>query len=221
MSYGSGRRGAGRCRPASQRSEAIPNHYPPPPNHSLGASQTWNTPLASRAEVDEDGDDMIKEQPLSTAALLEQAESLRREQQAEQSEETLSLVIFHLGKERYGLPTEAVRAVVRTGDITPLPRTPAHLLGLTNLRGEILSVLDIKPLLGIPPGGRPAYLVVCNVEEHALALASDSCPELAWPPAESLERAVTRAAGAHYVTGQITDAAGLIFLLDLKPVFEV
>lgn len=51
---------------------------------------------------------------------------------------------FHLGVEVYALPIEAVREIVKVPVLTELPRTPADLLGVMNLRGEVLPVYDLK-----------------------------------------------------------------------------
>jgi len=68
-------------------------------------------------------------------------------------EETVDLgpryVVFEVGEQQYGLPLDGVLEIDRCGKVTSLPRTPAWLRGVTNLRGEILSVTDFRELLGI------------------------------------------------------------------------
>src|SRR6185312_5009031 len=64
--------------------------------------------------------------------------------------ESLQVVVFRLGDERYALETQYVREVVRLSDYAPLPGAPAFVLGILNLRGEILSVLDLRPFCGVP-----------------------------------------------------------------------
>ncbi len=60
------------------------------------------------------------------------------------------LVIFGLDGERLALPMAAVREIVRTLPLGPVPRAPDCLLGLANLRGRVLPVLDLRRLLGAP-----------------------------------------------------------------------
>ncbi len=59
----------------------------------------------------------------------------------------VEIVEFTLGPERYAFPASAVREVFNLTEITPLPSVPAFVMGVTNLRGRILSVIDIRRLL--------------------------------------------------------------------------
>lgn len=58
-------------------------------------------------------------------------------------------VVFQVGDQTFGLPLDGVMEIDRCGEITALPRTPAWLRGVTNLRGQILSVTDFRNLLEI------------------------------------------------------------------------
>lgn len=55
---------------------------------------------------------------------------------------------FELGGLQLGIPSENVREVLRAGPMTPLPRTPSYILGVTGHRGEVLPVLDLLRFLG-------------------------------------------------------------------------
>lgn len=65
----------------------------------------------------------------------------------------LEILEFTLGKERYGFPSSAVREVFRLAEITPLPGVPSYVLGVMNVRGRILSVIDIRRLLDFGDAG--------------------------------------------------------------------
>ncbi len=58
-------------------------------------------------------------------------------------------VVFQVGDQLYGVPLDGVREIDRCGKVTSLPRTPSWLRGVTNLRGQILSVTDFRNLLGL------------------------------------------------------------------------
>lgn len=59
-------------------------------------------------------------------------------------------VVFQIGDDRYACPLENVAEISRIPPITPVPRTGEFVVGVANLRGNIVSILDLKPLLGIP-----------------------------------------------------------------------
>ena len=65
-------------------------------------------------------------------------------------EKNLQLVVFRLHREWYGVEITKVREVIKVGKITYLPSCPEHIAGIVNLRGYILSVTDLKPILGLP-----------------------------------------------------------------------
>lgn len=64
---------------------------------------------------------------------------------------SLDVLAFTLGKERFALASVFVREVHAIGSITPVPCTPAFVLGIVNLGGRFNSVLDFRKLFGIPP----------------------------------------------------------------------
>ena len=59
-------------------------------------------------------------------------------------------MIFRMGKEKYGLDMEHLKKVMWAENITRIPGLPPHILGIINIRGEIISVVDMKMLLGLP-----------------------------------------------------------------------
>jgi purine-binding chemotaxis protein CheW len=86
--------------------------------------------------------------------LEERARALAREPaRAEAADEWIEVVEFTLAHERYAVASEYVREVYPLEDLTPLPCTPSFVLGIVNLRGEILSVIDIKKFFDLPEKG--------------------------------------------------------------------
>lgn len=63
-------------------------------------------------------------------------------------------VLFAIGNQQFGIPLHAVREIGRYPKVTELPRTPSWLRGVANLRGQILSVTDLRSLLNVP-GAKP------------------------------------------------------------------
>ena len=66
---------------------------------------------------------------------------------------TLELLEFRLGSERYALETRHVQDVHPLRELTPLPCTPPFVLGIVNVRGRILPVLDLKKFFDLPERG--------------------------------------------------------------------
>ncbi|MBI3110455.1 MAG: purine-binding chemotaxis protein CheW [Ignavibacteriales bacterium] len=93
--------------------------------------------------------------PEKTAEILRaRATELAQEPKADVPEEgSLEIAEFLLANERYGIETAFVREVYPLRELTPLPGTPAFVLGIINVRGRILSVLDLKKFFGLPEKG--------------------------------------------------------------------
>ena len=57
---------------------------------------------------------------------------------------------FTLGDEEYGLPVVKVREIIKLMDITQVPQVPAYVLGVINLRGKVIPVVDLRRKFGLP-----------------------------------------------------------------------
>jgi len=82
--------------------------------------------------------------------LKARADLLARPHGAVQVGEVIEIVEFMLADERYGIESGYVREVYPLKDYTPLPCTPPFVLGLLNVRGRIISVIDIKKFFDMP-----------------------------------------------------------------------
>jgi purine-binding chemotaxis protein CheW len=88
------------------------------------------------------------------AILKERAKALAQEPEKEiVTPAYLEIVAFHLAYETYGLESAFVREVYPLKDFTPLPCTPPFVLGIINVRGQILSVIDLKKFFDLPEKG--------------------------------------------------------------------
>ncbi|MDO9450880.1 MAG: chemotaxis protein CheW, partial [Rugosibacter sp.] len=82
------------------------------------------------------------------------AQALAREPvSAEAADGHVEVVEFLLAHERYAIDLSYIREVAPMENLTPLPCTPAFVLGIVNLRGEILSVIDIRKFFDLPEKG--------------------------------------------------------------------
>ncbi|GIW12607.1 MAG: hypothetical protein KatS3mg062_0046 [Tepidiforma sp.] len=89
-------------------------------------------------------------------------------------------VIFRTGGTRQALPIDVVREILVPGDLTPAPGSPPEVLGLTQVRGQALPVIDLAKRLGLAaaPIGPERRLVVAAWEGQAVALLVDGVDEV-------------------------------------------
>jgi purine-binding chemotaxis protein CheW len=85
--------------------------------------------------------------------LRKRAQAIALEPKKEETEEYIEVVEFLLAYERYGIESAYVREVYPLKEFTPLPCTPQFVLGIINVRGQILSIIDIKKFFDLPEKG--------------------------------------------------------------------
>lgn len=90
----------------------------------------------------------------TTARILaERARTLAQTGREPHEAEALEVVEFMVSNEMYGIETSFIREIHPLTNLTPVPCTPAFVLGVFNLRGEIVSVMDIKRFFDLPESG--------------------------------------------------------------------
>ena len=132
----------------------------------------------------------------------------------------LHIVGFQVGRETYGVPITSLHEIVRVPDITAVPDAPDYLEGVINLRGKIVSVMDLRKRFGqqqVAIKKQNRILVV----EHAGRLAGlivDSASEVLKIPGDAVEAPPTvfQEGGLNCVTGLGKVKGRLIVLLDMS-----
>jgi len=87
---------------------------------------------------------------------------------AQTSEQGMEVIEFGLAHERYAVESSHVREVYPLENLTPLPCTPAFVLGIVNLRGEIVSVIDLRKFFDLPQTGLPDLNKVIVLESASM-----------------------------------------------------
>jgi purine-binding chemotaxis protein CheW len=136
----------------------------------------------------------------------------------------LHIVGFRIGRETYGVPITALHEIVRVPEITAVPDAPDYMEGVINLRGKIVSVLDLRKRFGekqVTSGKRNRILVLehngrlCGlIVDSASEVLKIPESEVAPPPTEFLE------GGLNCVTGLGKHQGRLIVLLDMAKLLQ-
>ena len=85
------------------------------------------------------------------------------------------LCTFHVGRYLFGVDVSLVQEIVRLQAFTPVPLSPPEIAGLINLRGEVLTAIDLRARLGVPPsdGTRDPINVVIRLDDEPVSLLVD------------------------------------------------
>src|SRR5438552_5689230 len=145
------------------------------------------------------------------AVMEERARNLaRRPPQAARDTEIVEVVCFVLANERYAVETRYVREVKELTDFTPIPGAPPFLLGVINLRGEILAVIDLRKFFGVAERGVTdlSRVVVLGGERAEFGVLADAAHEVVTLRTEELLEPPGSVAGIgrEYLRGVTKDA---------------
>jgi purine-binding chemotaxis protein CheW len=133
---------------------------------------------------------------------------------------------FKVGPEQYCVLVEHVVEICELGDCTPVPGTPPAIIGVRNVRGQVLPVADLASLLGVPSATAPGLMLVAEDAGLSVGLAiSDvvDVGELPGPspagdlPGPDLPSGPT--ARPALVTGTTLTDGGLVGVIDVPNVF--
>ena len=124
----------------------------------------------------------------------------------------LQLVVFSMAKELYGVSIGSVHEIVKVPDITEVPDAPAYLIGVINLRGKIIPVVDLRKRLKLQGLERTkaSRVLITENEGRLIGLLVDAVSEVVKVPPESVEPPpdMITSIGVEYITGvaKIADA---------------
>lgn len=148
------------------------------------------------------------------AILEERARELARSPLSPVVEERLEVVVFALAQERYALETEHVREVLPLVDLALVPGGPDFLVGVINLRGQLLPIVDPRKILGLATRGLSdqAVVVVLGNERAEFGILVDAVQAVTALPTQSLRELpeTVGSVAAGYLRGVTSDALILI-----------
>jgi purine-binding chemotaxis protein CheW len=142
----------------------------------------------------------------------------------ELKEETKQLVVFRLAQEWYGVEITKVKEVIKVERIPYLPSSPEYIAGIVNLRGNILSVTDLKRILGLPQEKLTEKTRIVAIESGILetGLLVNEVAESIEVPVSKIELTLSTIAPevAGYIEGQCKVNDKLIALLNVEKILE-
>ena len=136
----------------------------------------------------------------------------------------LHLVGFRVGRETFGVPIKLVHEIVRVPEITAVPEAPEYIEGVINLRGKIVSVIDLRKRFGEKAitSDRKNRVIVVEMEKKLVGLIVDAASEVLKVPEAEIENPpnVFEEGDLNYVTGVGKLKGRLIILIDLTKVLQ-
>ncbi len=129
----------------------------------------------------------------------------------------VKLLAIRLDGQRYGLPLASVERVVRIAEITPLPKAPDVVLGVINVQGRVIAVVDVRKRFRLPRR-EPTLsdsLIIARTPARAVALAVDAVTGVVECTAGETVPAQAIVPGMEYVEGVVKLDDGMVLIHDL------
>jgi len=135
------------------------------------------------------------------------------------------LVVFDLANEHYGVDIGAVESIIKMQEITVVPRAPRFVEGVTNLRGAVLPVIDLRKRFGLPAEQttRETRIVVAEIGGISAGMVVDGVSEVLRVPEEAVEppSPLVMTVDSAFITGIAKVNERLVILLNLSKVLSL
>jgi purine-binding chemotaxis protein CheW len=131
----------------------------------------------------------------------------------------LQWVTFRLGNETYGINVMQVQEVLRYTEIAPVPGAPPYVLGIINLRGNVVTVIDTRHRFGLNSEevSDNTRIVIIEAEKHVVGILVDAVAEVVYLRLSEIETApnVGNEDSARFIQGVCNKNNQLLILVDL------
>ncbi len=141
----------------------------------------------------------------------------------------IQLVTFRLGNELYGVDIMAVKEIVRIQPIRPIPNAPNYMVGILNLRGEIIPIIDLHRRFNIAFANEEDELdelesgfIILNINGKQLGIIIDRVSRVATVNSSDIQAAprMSGGIGSEYIRGVVRNDDGYLIILDIVRLFD-
>ncbi|WP_018983405.1 chemotaxis protein CheW [Salinimonas chungwhensis] len=136
------------------------------------------------------------------------------------NDEVLQWVTFRLGDETFGINVMQVQEVLRYNEIAPVPGAPDYVLGIINLRGNVVTVIDTRARFGLPGSETTdnTRIVIIESDEQVVGILVDSVAEVVYLKSSEIDSApnVGTEESAKFIQGVSNRDGELLILVDLN-----
>jgi len=134
------------------------------------------------------------------------------------------IVIFQLGSEFFGADIAKVESIIKIQSITQLPHAPNFVEGVTNLRGKVLPVIDLRKRFGLPAQetNKNSRIIVVSVDQIEVGMIVDEVSEVLTIPEGAVEAApaIVTTVNSSFIKGIAKIEERLVILLNLTQVLS-
>ena len=125
--------------------------------------------------------------------------------------------VFNISGEEFGIELGRIAEIVKFQKSTPLPKVPAFISGVINIRGDVIPLVDLRKRLGVEPSHIQGRIIITKIYEEKIGLLVDAVKEIVSIEKESIASTPSFFKGlkSEYITGIGKVAERLIVILNL------
>ena len=158
---------------------------------------------------------------------LEEVKAQSRIPEVKTQGDKMQIIVFKIGQEEYGLHIDQIKEVVLTPNVTPVPEVESYMKGVANVRGNIISIIDLELRFGVGKSSNEnlgKYTLVVASDEYKMGILVKEVPNTLNISASEIEEAQNiigeGASSGQYINGIIKLKDRLIVLIDIFKVLE-
>ncbi len=134
------------------------------------------------------------------------------------SQELNRFLCFSLGSDEFAMPLLSVKEVIGMPEFTPIPQAPSYYLGMMNLRGQVITVIDLRSKLGIKgTKSLETSVIIIDLGENCMGVVVDSVNSVISPALDQLSPPpdLAKTPSAEFVTDVYRKEEKLVLVLDI------
>jgi len=135
------------------------------------------------------------------------------------------IVVFELSSEDFGVNIASVESIIKMQPVTKMPHAPGFVEGVTNLRGKVLPVIDLRKRFGLAPrvADKNSRIIVISVGQTEVGMIVDGVSEVLTISDQAIEPApaIATTVDSTFITGIAKLEERLVILLDLDRVLSI
>jgi purine-binding chemotaxis protein CheW len=139
--------------------------------------------------------------------------------------DTMKIVIFRVNSEEYGVDVSLIKSIERMTEVTRVPNVNEYIIGVMNLRGSVIPVVDLRKRFGFQPEEykEETRIIVVTLEDLEVGLVVDSCSDVTDIYKKNIEPPPTVVGGIEstYIQGVTKIDRRLIILLDMEKTLKM
>jgi len=158
---------------------------------------------------------------------LEEVRAQVSEVEGQDENQNMQVIVFKIGKEEYGLHIDQIKEVVLTPNVTPVPEVSDYVKGVANVRGNIISIVDLELRFGVRKQNDDKlgkYTLVVASDEYKLGILVKEVPNTLNISTSEIEDSQNvigdDASSGQYINGIIKLKERLIVLIDIFKVLD-